>query len=115
VGRCQDPFLFKTKRGWHALFHANTWTDSRSNHVPVGTGAGRLAHSADGLRWTYAQTPPYNGTITFSNGTTLALARMERPVLLFDEQSGRPTHLINGVQPFSHPYTFTLIQKVQAE
>ena len=64
---------------------------------------------------TYAQTPPYNGTITFSNGTTLTLARMERPVLLFDEQSGRPTHLINGVQPFSHPYTFTLIQKVGAE
>ena len=37
---------------------------------------------------------------------------MERPVLLFDEKTGRPTHLINGVQPFTHPYTFTLIQQV---
>ena len=35
-------------------------------------------------------------------------------VLLFDEESGRPTHLINGVQPFSHPYTFTLVQEVGA-
>lgn len=107
----EDPFLFKTKRGWHALFHANTWVDSRGNNIPVADGAGRLAYSADGLHWTYASTPPYNGTITFANGTTLVLARMERPVLLFDE-IGRPTHLINGVQPFSHPYTFTLIQEV---
>ena len=108
----EDPFLFKTKRGWHALFHANTWTDSRGNQISVAAGAGRLAFSTDGQKWTYAATPPFNGTITWSNGTTLALSRMERPVLVFDEATGKPTHLINGVQPYSHPYTFTLIQTV---
>ena len=110
----EDPFLFKTKRGFVALFHANTWTDSHGSHIPVASGAGRLAYSADGRDWHYSQTPCYNGTIRFTNGTTLVLARMERPVLLFDEESGRPTHLINGVQPFSHPYTFTLVQEVGA-
>ena len=110
----EDPFLFKTKRGFAALFHANTWTDSRGNHIPVAAGAGRLAYSKDGSRWTYASTPPYNGTIKFTNGSTLVLNRMERPVLLFDEATGHPTHLINGVQPYDHPYTFTLIQTVGA-
>ena len=87
----------------------------RINCTRTRTGAGRLAYSADCAVWKYVETPPYNGTIRFSNGTTLELNRMERPVLLFDDSpggSGRPTHLINGVQPFRHPYTFTLIQTV---
>jgi hypothetical protein len=111
----EDPFLWKTKRGCHALFHANTWQDSRGRHIPVATGAGRLAYTAHldcAPPWTYVETPPCNGTITMNNGSSLALARMERPVLLFAEATGRPTHLVNGVQPFSHPYTFTLIQTV---
>ncbi len=108
----EDPFLFKNKRGYVALFHANTWTDSRGSNIPVAIGAGRLAYSLDGRNWTYSSTPAYNGTIAFTNGSTLVLNRMERPVLLFDEKTRKPTHLINGVQPFSHPYTFTLTQEV---
>ena len=83
-----DPFLWKTKRGCHALFHANTWQDSRGHNIPVASGAGRLAYSSDCVVWKYAETPPYNGTIRFSNGTTLELARMERPVLVFDDAPG---------------------------
>ena len=58
----EDPFLFKTKRGFHALFHANTWGDSRGSKVSVGSGAGRLAYSADGVTFEFARTPSYNGT-----------------------------------------------------
>lgn len=81
----------------------------------MAAGAGRLAYSEDGEVWTYSATPAFNGTITFSNGTTHVMARMERPVLLFDEATQAPTHLINGVQPYEddhYMYTFTLIQEV---
>jgi hypothetical protein len=37
---------------------------------------------------------------------------MERPVLLFDSLEN-PTHLVNGVQRYAYPKTFTLIQTVK--
>jgi hypothetical protein len=40
--------------------------------------AGRLAFSVDGHRWTYASTPAYNGTITFTNGSAFTVQRANR-------------------------------------
>ena len=108
----EDPFLWKNKRGWHALFHTNTWTDSRCKHISVAGHAGRLAYSVNGIDWTYSHTFPYNGTVRYNNGSALAFARMERPVLLFDSLEN-PTHLVNGVQRYAYPKTFTLIQTVK--
>jgi hypothetical protein len=31
----EDPFIWKNKRGYLALFHANTWSDSRGAHISV--------------------------------------------------------------------------------
>lgn len=31
----EDPFLWKSARGWHGIFHANTWVDSRGATFPV--------------------------------------------------------------------------------
>lgn len=59
----EDPFIWKNARGFHALFHANTWGDSRGAVFPVPAYAGRLAYSVDGVVWTYAEEPPYNGTV----------------------------------------------------
>jgi hypothetical protein len=59
----EDPFIWKSKRGFHALFHANTWGDSRGKVFPVPANAGRLAYSVDGFLWTYSDTPPFNGTV----------------------------------------------------
>ena len=73
-----------------------------------------LAFSADGVTWQYSEVPPYTGTVRWANGTADAFARVERPVLLFGA-GGRPTHLINGVQRFSHDdYTFTLLRPLAA-
>jgi len=107
----EDPFLWQTPRGFHALFHSNTWGDSRHTVHPVAQYAGRLAFSADGVRWRYSEVPPYNGTIRWANGTESVFSRVERPVLLFAD--GRPTHLINGAQRYSNDdYTFTLVRTV---
>ena len=38
--------LFRSKRGGYvALFHANTWTDSRGSHIPVAIGAGAKCYT----------------------------------------------------------------------
>eukprot|EP00040_Diaphanoeca_grandis_P024766 m.136519 g.136519 ORF g.136519 m.136519 type:complete len:646 (+) comp29860_c0_seq1:110-2047(+) len=110
----EDPFQWKSKRGHHALFHANTWTDSRGANHPVSKYAGRLAYSTDGLDWHYSHTPAYNGSIVFANGSVIELSRMERPVLLFDSNNDIE-YLINGVQVYANDdYTFTLIQTIAA-
>ena len=81
----------------------------------MAAAAGRLAFSEDGVRWHFARTAPFNGTIVFTNGSTVVLARMERPVLVVDD-TFRPTHLINGVQPRAgDDRTFTLIQPVKTD
>ena len=109
----EDPFLWKSRRGYHALFHANTWTDSRGANHPVRTSAGRYAYSSDGVEWTYSETPAYNGSVVFPNGSTVALSRMERPFLVMDAD-GQPEFLVNGVQTYDwDARTFTLVQKLR--
>jgi hypothetical protein len=106
----EDPFVYKNRHGWHALFHANTWGDSHGKVFPVPEHAGRHAFSLDGQNWTYSPAPPYTGTIPFGNGTTTKLARMERPWLVFkDDGSMTPEHLFTGVQTYPwDDYTWTL-------
>jgi len=109
----EDPFIWKNKRGYHGLFHACTWTDSRGVNWPVAEWAGRYAFSQDGEKWTFSPIPAYNGTIKWKNGTTSILSRMERPYLIFD-QEGHPTNLFNGVQRYDwDQYTFNLMHKVR--
>lgn len=109
----EDPFLWKNSRGYHGLFHACTWTDSLGANWPVAEWAGRYGYSQDGKQWTFSPVPAYNGTITWKNGTTSVFSRMERPVLVFDD-NGNPTHLFNGVQQYDwDQYTFNLMHKVR--
>ena len=110
----EDPFLFRNRRGeWHALLHACTWGDSRGAVYPVPQWAGRHAFSADGVVWEFSPTPAYGGAVPFGNGTLVNLARMERPVLLFDAETQAPTHLFNGVQTYGwDDFSWTLHQRV---
>lgn len=109
----EDPFMWRSSRGWHALFHSCTWTDSRSKHWPAEKWAGRYAFSVDGVSWQYSPEPAYNASIRFVNGTVSVFSRMERPFLLFDSD-GSPTHLFNGVQRYDwDTYTFTLMHQVR--
>lgn len=108
----EDPFLWKTKRGWHAILHSNTWSNSRSEHFPTAQWAGRYGYSLDGVRWHYSPVAPFTGTVRWTNGSSSEFDRRERPFLLFNER-GAPTHLYTGVQRYSHDeYTFSLIQPV---
>lgn len=110
----EDPFIWQdANSNWHALFHANTWGDSRGAVFPVPVYAGRHAFSLDGHNWTFGRQPVYNGKIAFTNGSSVPLARRERPFLLLDEDTRVPTHLYTGVQVYENDdKSFNLVQSI---
>jgi len=120
----EDPFMYiqphpsagsssgVVSHTFHALYH-----DHKSY--------GGHAYSRDGVSWTFSDTPPYGNVVNFTDGSSVALQRRERPHLVFDRE-GYISHLSTGVQPpptaekspptsgrFQNDYTYTLIQPVE--
>ena len=62
------------------------------------SAVGCHAFSRDGVAWTLSATPAYDYRVAFSDGSATTFSRRERPQLVFDPETGAPTHLINGVQ-----------------
>jgi len=87
----EDPFLWfqPSTNSFHALFH----------DMGGCAGVGCHAFSRDGWAWTLADSPAYDYGVDFSDGSRTVFSRRERPQLVFDPDTGAPTHLINGVQP----------------
>jgi hypothetical protein len=86
----EDPYLFFQPEtdSYHALFHTMGGCPEVGCH----------AFSADGLTWHVAPGGAYNFSVALDDGSTVVLKRRERPQLVFDPQSGKPTHLINGAE-----------------
>ena len=118
----EDPFLYTqphpstlpsvaATHTYHALFH---------DHASYGGHA----YSRDGVSWNFSSTSPFSNIVNFTDGSSVALQRRERPHLIFDRQTGYITHLSTGCQPpptqkkyppagrFQNDYTYTLIQPV---
>ena len=96
---CEDPHLFRSARGYHALCHRrapapapNPWNYSQ---------AGGLGASANGLDWVWSPAPAYTTTVAWADGgaagAPLVFARRERPEVVLDS-AGRPAWLSNGVE-----------------
>ena len=84
-GNDEDPYLWQSKH-------------DESLHILYHNGAhGLHAYSKDGRVWSKSPTHSraFSLELDLSGGNTFALARRERPELLFDAQ-GAPTHLYNG-------------------
>jgi hypothetical protein len=98
---------------YHALFH-----DHKS--------FGGHAFSRDGLNWTFSSTSPYSNVVNFTDGSSVAMQRRERPHLAFDA-NGFISHLSTGAQPpptsakappsnkFNNDYVYTLLQPVHKQ
>jgi len=100
----EDPYLWADVRGnVHMLAHRYDYRDgypvNPNQTVPLlVSGHG---FSSDGVSWHFNnERQPYDALITFVNGTTQQFSTFERPHLVFDEKSGLPTHLVNGVQAY---------------
>ena len=104
----EDPFVWREADGSiHAIMH-DEQGPSRC------TALGRHAFSFDnGTSWVYASSNAYNGSVSFTNGSSFAFYRRERPHLILDKD-GRPTHLTNGVQETTtDDRSYTLVQKLR--
>lgn len=106
---CEDPFIWKSARGWHLLVH---------NYQVPPAGLSAYGFSVDGRNWNLSTVPPYNWTIEFTDGTRSNLTKYERPKLIFDESPGRaPLFLINGARS-ANPWpgdrmTWTMIRPLK--
>ena len=97
-GEAEDPFLWKDKSGYHAIFkdHVAKYTGER--------GGGVMAHSADGIHWQVDKAPKaYSRTVEWEDGKVEMQGQLERPFILFDEH-GNMTHVffatMNGTGGF---------------
>ncbi|KAI9158130.1 hypothetical protein HJFPF1_06120 [Paramyrothecium foliicola] len=110
--KSEDPFLWRDKRGfWHMLVHHMV-------DIPLGlkgprVGAHLYARNYTGP-WHYNNiTLAFNTTVDFTDGSTTVYYRRERPKLFFsDDGEMTPLYLINGVQEFNSPASYTLIQPI---
>lgn len=104
-GNDEDPFCWQQREdlSLHCLYH-----NGRSST----TNLGLHAFSADGKQWhkpaqNYDSacaehrncSAMYTNLVELDDGTSTTLVGRERPSLLFDPATGRPTHLYNGAIP----------------
>lgn len=85
-GEAEDPFLWKDKDGYHAIFkdHVAKFTGER--------GGGVMAHSKDGINWTVDKDPKaYSLTVEWEDGTTEKQGQLERPFIFFE--NGKPAYI----------------------
>lgn len=85
-GEAEDPFLWKDKDGYHAIF---------KDHVAKFTGekgGGVMAHSKDGIHWVMDKDPKaYSRTVEWEDGKVEMQGQLERPFILFD--NGKPAYI----------------------
>lgn len=110
--RSEDPFLWRDKRGhWHFLVHH--MVDIALGLKGPRVGAHAYARDWKGP-WHYNNiTLAYNTTVDFTDGNSTTYYRRERPKLYFSEDGEMtPLYLVNGVQEFDSPASYTLIQPI---
>jgi hypothetical protein len=103
IHHCEDPFVWKSERGWHLLVH--------NQQGPQGESA--YAYSLDGFDWTLSPTTPYDCTLTFTDGSTAEASGCgNRPQIYFgyDGAAQFITNGAMGAKPNGWPGTYTLFR-----
>ena len=100
----EDPYLWMDTRGnFHLLAHRYDYRDgypANPNQTEPLLVSGH-GFSVDGLDWHFnVEQQPYDAVVKFANGTVQQFSTFERPHLVFDKTSGRPTHLVTAAQPY---------------
>merc|ERR1719464_2524022 len=102
-GGLEDLFMWHDSRGTHMIVHSQAIDhaydlslDRAGFHHKKKRGA--YLFSADGRkRWSLSDWELFPSEIQWNDGTTEFLLKQQRPSLIFDPISGRPTHLVTGV------------------
>eukprot|EP00927_Polykrikos_kofoidii_P074535 TRINITY_DN70535_c0_g1_i1.p1 TRINITY_DN70535_c0_g1~~TRINITY_DN70535_c0_g1_i1.p1 ORF type:complete len:293 (-),score=30.57 TRINITY_DN70535_c0_g1_i1:59-850(-) len=98
----EDPFVWRDNRGFKMLTHGrDDWWNTH------------LAFSEDGISWSDGAAVATNTTILLSDGSLREFTNRERPHILFNESTGEPAILFNGVCPGAkYDYAYTLAQYI---
>ena len=94
AGVDEDPFLWRSARGFHIITHGM---------CPSGVRQAHYKFSVDGITWVTSPVQTYHYTVKYTDLSVHVFARVERPQLYFlnrDESTGfydTPTVLYNGV------------------
>jgi len=102
-GGLEDLFMWHDSRGTHMIVHSQAQDHAYDLSLDRATfhhkkKRGAYLFSKDGLhRWILSDWELFPSEIAWDDGTTQFLLKQQRPSLIFDPTSGRPTHLITGV------------------
>lgn len=114
----EDPFLWfdSSSQTWKVLLHSYNKTDP---HTQFAVGGYAESMSADPYGpWTLQDpsTPAYTTAVQFADGSQETFSRRERPKLVFDATTGKPSALISAVcpEPDGDQHCFTLGQSIGA-
>jgi hypothetical protein len=76
--KCEDPYLWQSKRGWHLITHNQQGPQSISSY----------GYSIDGHHWTLSPTTPHTCGINYTDGTTAdANGCGNRPQIVWSERA----------------------------
>jgi len=108
----EDPFVWVDAGNVaHMLFHVCCGSLSPLNASFVGRHAFTPV-PGDFTQWSLSLEPAYTTAVSWSNGTSGAVERRERPQLAFDAASGKPLVLFNGVVVGADGASFTMAARV---
>eukprot|EP01047_Picozoa_sp_COSAG01_P000980 COSAG01_NODE_20_length_38868_cov_34.606071_8_plen_464_part_00 len=106
---CEDPHIWRSKRGWHLLTH--------NQQGPQGVSS--YGYSLDAIHWTLSPTSPYDCTLHYTDGSTGSASGCgNRPQIFFKEgedgaTKDTPLFIINGAtsgKPGGGKGTWTLFR-----
>merc|ERR1712048_1364515 len=102
-GGLEDLFIWHDDRGTHMIVHSQAQDHAYDMDMERGgfhhkKKRGAYLFSADGKeRWSLSDWELFPSEVQWDDGTTEFLLKQQRPSLLFDPNTGRPSHLITGV------------------
>jgi len=108
-GGLEDLFMWQDHRGTHMIVHSqaqdhayDTSLDQATFHHKKKRGA--YLFSKDGRdRWSLSDWELYPSEIRWEDGVTEFLLKQQRPSLIFNPETGRPSHLVTGVDYLFDP------------
>ncbi|KAF2853906.1 hypothetical protein T440DRAFT_293199 [Plenodomus tracheiphilus IPT5] len=110
----EDPFLWRDKRGhYHALAHWMIDIVEKNGTKFPRVGAHLFSRSLHGP-WTFKLQEAFSSVVRFTDGSTEAFKRRERPKLWFSgDEEVTPLYLVTGVQGMGDSArSWTLVQPV---
>jgi len=88
----EDPYLWIDEYDhWHIIGHAFDKGEERGCSTSLVSSH---LYSIDGTKWHKSPNPPYAPTIHYDDATKITYSTLERPYVVLDKNSKRPTHIV---------------------